>query len=106
MAFIFELGAEFSDGACARGGHARHWRGRSRPRGRGRQRWRQLDVGREVITVGHGDGILAGLGQHLEFFGLAAADGAGVGLHDAEIQPHAFEHARVGDAHGGIPLLQ
>ena len=62
-----------------------------------------FDVGRVVRAGGKHDGVLAGGGQHLEFHRGIAADRAGIGLHGAEVQPEAGEHAGVGGVH--VPVL-
>jgi hypothetical protein len=65
-------------------------------RGAGRQRFGHLDVRGVIRTRREGDRVFAGIGQHVEFMRGAAADGAGVGIHGAELQAEAGEDARVG----------
>ena len=58
-----------------------------------------LDVGGVVAVVAGDQRVLARLGQHLELVRQRAADGAGVGLDRAELQPAAREDARVRVVH-------
>jgi hypothetical protein len=65
-------------------------------RGAGRGGAGGFDVGRVVRAGGERDGVLAGIGEHVEFLRGIAADRAGVGLHGAEVQAQAGEDAAVG----------
>jgi hypothetical protein len=47
----------------------------------------QLDVGGVVAVGGEGDGVLAGVGEHVELVRGVAADAAGVGLHGRKSSP-------------------
>ena len=70
------------------------------------ERLRHLEVGRVLVAVGEGDGVFAGLGQHVEFLRDAATDAARVGTHRAESELHAFEDAGIGRMHRPVALLQ
>jgi hypothetical protein len=63
------------------------------------QRFGHLDVGGVIGCIGEGDQVFTALGQHLEFVGAGATDGAGIGLHRAEVQTHASEGGAVGRMH-------
>ena len=67
-----------------------------------RQRLGHLHVGGVIALRADGNRVLAGIGEHVEFVRMAAADGAGVGRDRAELQPHAAEDARVGFVHRPI----
>jgi len=71
-------------------------------------RFRLFNVGGVVTAVGEGDGILAGLGQHMEFVGKTPANAAGIRQHRAKIQTQAGEDVAVGAVHqvvGGLQAL-
>ena len=85
---------------CARRG------GRCRARARRRHGFRHLEVRRVLVAVREGDGVLARVGEHVEFLGGAAADAARVGAHGAEAQLHAREDPRVRVVHGLVALLE
>lgn len=65
-----------------------------------------LDVGGVVGAVAEDDVVFAGLGQHVELMGAAAADGAVVGLHGAEVEAQAGEDLAVGAVHDVVGFLQ
>ncbi|MCY1404513.1 hypothetical protein D9M71_197220 [compost metagenome] len=65
-----------------------------------------LDVGGVIGAVAEGDVVFTGLGQHVEFVGTGAADGAGIGQYGAEIQAQAAEHVAVRLVHAVIGFLQ
>ena len=65
-----------------------------------------LDVGGVIRIGGEGDQIFTALGQHLELVGAGAADGAGIGLHRAEVQTHAAEGGAVGGVHLAVGVDQ
>ena len=69
---------------------------------RRRQGGCEFDVGRVVAGVGYRDGILAGIGQHMELMGVAAADAAGVGQYRAKLHAQAPEDVAVGGVHALI----
>ena len=68
--------------------------------------FRHFDIGRVIRSVGKGDGVFAGIGQHMEFMRGAAADGAGIGIDRAEAQAEPGEDAAVGIEHDLIGLRQ
>ena len=100
--FHAEKRADFLDGFLRRRGDALECRGGGRPRGRRRKRFGHFDIGRVIRSVGKRDGVLARIGQHLEFVAGVAADRAGVGLHRAEPQAEPRENARVGVVHVAV----
>src|SRR5690606_15372596 len=69
----------------------------------GGDRLGQFHVGRVVGGVRVQDGVLAGLGDDLEFVRGAAADGAGVGRDRAVPQAQPGEDASVGLVH--VPVF-
>ncbi len=77
-------------------------KGRSVVAGGQRGRLRLLDVGGVLAAVAAEDGVLATAGQHVELVGEAAADGAAVGLHGAELDAEAGEDPLVGVEHGPV----
>ena len=99
--------AEIGDGAHARRGDAPQVPAGRRPeRFRGRRHRHRFHVGGEAVGVRKGDGVLAGVGQHMEFLRLAAADGAGVRLHDPVGELQAVEDPGIGTAHGLVGIFQ
>jgi len=92
-------------------GHARgrdlvHGCGGSRARRLRRQRLGHFDVRSVVRIRAVGDGILAGVGEHVKLVRARAADGARVGGHSAEFKPQARKDARVGVEHVLVFALQ
>ena len=71
-----------------------------------RNGFRKLDVCRVVGAVGEDHIVFAALRQHLEFMRGAAADGAGISLYRAEIQPHTAEDFAVSGVHRIVGFLQ
>ncbi len=71
-----------------------------------RQRFTLLDVGGEIGAGGEGDGVFTGGGQHVEFVGAGATDGAVVGDDGTEVETQAREDAHVGVVHHLIGLFQ
>ena len=71
-----------------------------------RQRLGQFDVGSVVRVRAEGDGVFAGVGQHVEFVRAGAADRAGVRSHGAKLQAESGEDAAVGVVHVPVFALQ
>ena len=67
---------------------------------------RGLDIGGIAAFAGHGQLVLARVGQHMKLFGFGPADGPRIRGHHAIIQPHAIENLRVGPAHGLVFMVQ
>jgi len=65
-----------------------------------------LDVGGVVGGVAEGDIVFAGFGQHVELVRASAADGAGIGLHRAEVQTQTGEDVAVCLVHTVVRFLQ
>ena len=63
----------------------------------------QFHVRGVIRTVRIQDGVLARIGDHLEFVRGAAADRAGIGRHRAVLQPQPGEDAAVGVVH--VPVF-
>ncbi|MNQ66633.1 hypothetical protein D3C85_811270 [compost metagenome] len=99
-------GGHFIYGVDRRGGDLGQGLGRGGAHAGRCQRLGHLDVGGVIGAVGEGDQIFTALGQHLELVGAGTADGAGIGLHRTEIQPHAGEGGAVGSVHLLVGLDQ
>ncbi len=100
-----EEGAQLGDAVNVRRVDASHRLARRRPFAVRRRAGNQLQVDGELAARGEGDGVLARVREHVELVRTAAADGAGIGLDDAEHQPGAGENARVGLVHGVVAAL-
>ena len=92
-------------GALAGRGRAGHRLAGRRARAGGRQRLGFLHVGGVVAAGAVDDGVLAGVGDDLEFLAQITADGAGIGRHGAVAQAEAVEDGAVGLRHDLIAVL-
>ncbi len=86
--------------------HPRHGGAGCGARPGGCQRLGELHVGRIIAAIGEGDGIFAGVRQHVELVRQAAADGPGRRPNGAEAEAEAGEDRRVGAVHDLVGFLQ
>ena len=94
--------AELSNGLDARGMHLLHHLCGGRARRGRRNGFGEFNVGRVVRLRAVGDGVFAGVGEHMEFMRSGAADRAGVGSDGAEFQSQSRENAAVGVVHVAV----